>query len=449
VTAQIIVTHPPGYAPERRYAAEVLLAEFLGLEVAVEEGARSDVQLTLAGEPGSVCVADGIFATPQADWLTEAALPRTPIATLDVVGTPPLPVLYGHPRLELEAGQARLGVDVFGGSFFMLTRYEELVVMTRDDHDRFPAPASLAARENLLGRPIVNEYLEVLWRALTHVWPRLERRRREYALLPSHDVDWPLTQERMLHAVARRAAGDVAVRRDPRVALARLASYGRGPDRDINNTFDAIMDASERRGLRSAFYFIAGHSAGAVDGNYSLDDPWIRGLLRRIHERGHELGLHTSYNTFRDPERTRAERAELARVCEAEGIEQPEWGGRQHFLRWENPTTWQNWANAGLAYDSTLGFDGRAGFRCGVCYDYPVFNLRTRCRLALRERPLVAMEMSVLDRPGVDAAAAAAEFEALKTQCRRHGGSFTLLWHNSRLVLGRERRLYEEVLGAA
>ena len=85
--------------------------------------------------------------------------------------------------------------------------------------------------------------------------------------------------------------------------LKSLAKVSMGNvDADINNTFDFIMDLSERKGLRSAFYFIADHTAGEVDGIYHLDNPWIRKLMRKIHKREHEIGLHASYNSFRNPD---------------------------------------------------------------------------------------------------------------------------------------------------
>ena len=43
-----------------------------------------------------------------------------------------------------------------------------------------------------------------------------------------------------------------------------------------------------------AFYFIAGGNH-PNDAWYRIDQPVIRRLLRRIHERGHEIGIHFSY----------------------------------------------------------------------------------------------------------------------------------------------------------
>jgi hypothetical protein len=456
----IAVVAPPEHAAAREYVARVLLEEFLGLPITFEVQERADTEIHVHGDARQrrLVVGEGLFAISQIDWLTEASLPRTPVARFDLAGTPfaehpaaAIPVLYGTPTWRIDGDELRLDVDVFGASFFMLTRYEEAVLSTRDEHDRFPADATIAASAGFLRRPLVNECLELLWLALHYLWPALERKPLQFKVAPSHDVDWPLAGERGVAQLLRRAAADTFRSRDPRASARRLVGYaarraGRH-DLDVNNTFDAIMEASESHGLRSAFYFIADRPADLMDGNYSLDDPWIRGLLRRIHQRGHEIGLHASYTTPTDAEQTRRERDKLAGVLDEEGIVQDRLGGRQHYLRWRNPDTWRNWAGAGLDYDSTLGFSDELGFRAGVCLEYPVFDLQREQPLALRELPLVAMEGAALDKLGLSPAAAAEAIGELRETCRLYGGTFTLLWHNSRLVHRRERLLYREALG--
>jgi uncharacterized protein DUF7033 len=385
------VVHPPGYPAERAYAARVLLGEFLGLEVEVTEGAVDAWELRCA--EGSFTVPDVLFRTPAGDWLTPASLP----ANGD---------LYGD--------------DVFGNAFFLLTRYEEAVLPDRDEHGRFPAEASILVREGLIEHPLVNDYAEGLWRQLHQIAPRLERRLRAFRVVPSHDVDYPYSTLRQRLSAVRHSQLRAALPRDP------------------FDTFDLLMDESERRGLRAAFYFIS------EDAPYSLDEPRIRKLLRRIHLRGHEIGFHASYLAFQDPARTRREFERLVEACGAEGITQDHWGGRHHFLRWE-PATWRAWEEAGLAYDSTLTFTNRPGFRTGACVEYPVFDLRARRGLRLRERPLVLMDAPTLDRLGLPEPELVDLIGALREQCRRFKGDFTVLWHNNWLVTDRQRRL----LGAA
>ncbi len=457
----LLVRQPNTYPSERSYALDVVLGEFLGLEWEARPETRTDIEITAPELSSSarLLLSDGLFATPEHHWLTKESLPERPLASWNLDGAPiaptlvkpDLPIIYGT-RLAggsfyEEAGdEIKLGVDILGSIFFQLARYEEIACPARDAYDRFPAEATLAHSEGFLTRPLANEYVEVLWAAMERLWPRLQRRRHAFKESLSHDVDSPLYPETSPPRVLKATLGDLAHRHDHRLALARLQTLRihRRHDHadDPYNTFDLIMDLSERRGLRSAFYFMAGTTNPLFDGAYSLDDPWIGGLIRRIHERGHEVGLHPSYESFRDPATIRSEHDALLRACERLGVGQTKLGGRQHFLRWENPTTWRAWEEAGLAYDSSLGFPDDAGFRCGVCFDYPVFDVLARRPLRLFERPLVVMEKALFhdratfDQQGLET------IKQLNYRCKLFDGNFTLLWHNSRLASRRERRLY-------
>jgi hypothetical protein len=441
----------------------VLLGDFLGLEYRTRVGAAGQVRITLGAQ--SLDVVDQFFACAADAWLSGATLPKLPLPAWDVADELPetvllersVPVLYGLRDEEdswLTPTQTgfRLGVDLFGAAFFLLSRYEEAVVPDRDNHDRFPSHASVATRAGFLHRPLVNEYLEILWSLIRRIWPGTPPRpHRTFRVLPSHDVDSPF-----LHAyvsplrAARRLLGDLAVRRlSPASAWSRIAAWHRVRagrlEQDPYNTFDLIMDQSEQLGAGSAFYFICGHSGGRIDGNYAIGHPLIRRLLNRIADRGHEIGVHPSYNTYLSASLLRREVDELRRICEQEQIPQPILGGRQHFLRWRTPDTFRSWEQADLSYDSTLSFADRPGFRCGTCYEYQAFDVVRQVPLALRERPLVLMECSLIDDRYMalgTGEAAMNEIDHLKAACRLFSGDFTVLWHNNRLVDADEQSLY-------
>jgi len=215
-------------------------------------------------------------------------------------------------------------------------------------------------------------------------------------------------------------------------------------------TFDWIMDNSERAGVRSAFYFICGHSGGRIDGDYDLEHPRIRALLRRIHDRGHEIGLHASYNTFRSQETLSGELNKLRRVCQEEGIQLGEVGGRQHILRFDGAVTPSVWERAGLSYDSTLGFADSSGFRCGTCVPFPLFDHAAKRTLRVIERPLICMDVPLTSAwyEGRSAEEACRRMSALRRACREASGEFVLLWHNCRLASHQERELYRYALSA-
>lgn len=464
----LLVEVPSGYEAERAWIAEVMLGRFLGLSHRLRAGDRDDVRITLEGDAGAgaLRMPDVLFATPPGRWLTEASLPSEPLPEWDVtaelpearVSNEPLPVIFaprrgGGPWLRRLGAETLLDADLLGSAFFLLSRYEEVPPGPRDVHGRFPAGASIAARGSFLERPVVNEYLDALWALLARLWPGLRRPRRRFRVRLTHDVDLPfVVAGSPLAMVARHAGGDLLKRRDLSLAVNRLRAFRDGRrgrfDRDPADTFDFLLDSSERHGLESAFYFICGRTNGDMDGTYTLHDPRIRTLVRDIHARGHEIGLHPSYGTYREPAAMRREFEALQAVAEREGVTQDRWGARQHYLRWENPTTWQGYADAGLDYDSTLGFADRPGFRCGVCYPYPTFNLATRTALPLMERPLHAMETSLLLYMGLSLEESLARIVEIARAVRRHEGEFVLLWHNSTLLSSRQKRVYSRLIGA-
>jgi hypothetical protein len=182
---------------------------------------------------------------------------------------------------------------------------------------------------------------------------------------------------------------------------------------------------------------------------YVLEHPWIRGLIRHVHTRGHEVGFHAGYDTFHDAARTRDEFARLRRVAESEGVTREHWGGRQHFLRWENPVTWRNWSDAGLSYDTTLAYAEAVGFRAGTCHDYRVFDLEQRRPLDLRERPFQVMDVTLFAYMGLSREAAFTTVMELAAECRRYGGCLGVLWHNSEVMRTRaEQEWYASLVRA-
>lgn len=458
-----------GCYAERAYIAEVLLQDRLGLEIRMEQAEVQDT--AIIGEDGRrLVMTDRFFPAASRNWLAPCTLPRRPLKSwrmepLDLPGLPAggtLPVLYGRdpeagPLLARRARETYLALDIFGSAFFMLTRYEEAVDPQRDWAERFPSWASLAHLEGFLGRPVVDEYVTLLWRELLALWPNLAERKTSYALRLSHDLDWPYATVGVPMGVTlRKLAGDVLVRHSAGLGLQRLRSLMTlgedGYAQDPNNTFEFIMDTNERLGHRGVFNFIAGHTApGDMDGVYSLDQPWIRHLLRRFRDRGHEVGLHPSFCTFRDGQALGAELANLHRAAEAEGIRQEAWGARQHYLRWEASTTWRIYEASGLTYDSTLGYADRPGFRCGTCHAYRTFDVQERRSLRLVERPMVAMDGTLFWKKylGLPMEKALGAVQPLVEQCRAYGGEFVLLWHNTRLVTPKEQRLYREIVQMA
>ncbi len=354
------------------------------------------------------------------------------------------------PLIEVRGATQVIHYDILGLTYWMLARVEEIGRTDLDNHERFPAVSSHAHKHDYLDRPVVDEWLHLLGQVIQRQWPGLVLKRHEARTLVSCDVDTPFALEGSLWRMARRAAGDV-LRRHSLSALLETTIGTlrvRRADHSLDSYFQGIefiMDVNERAGRAVAFYFIPENTDPRLDNSVSLDDPRMRTLMREICARGHNIGIHPGYNSYRHPEAMSRSVQTLRRVLDEEKISQTQTGGRQHFLRWETSLTACLWDENGLTYDSTLGYADRSGFRCGTCFEYPFFDAIQQRALRLRERPLIVMECSVISERYMGLGYSERAFALMhgyRDVCHRLGGDFTLLWHNSHLNSDPDKRFY-------
>ncbi len=415
--------------------------------VLLDEHRRSidfDVQRSfyLAGEPKFKC---GSWDASAEGWHSSMGLPIPTPGSDELVTT----------VIKRKSNGYRIHYDILGLVYWMLSRQEEVGREDLDEHDRFPGRASHAFKFNYLKRPVVDEWLHILGQVIKKNWPNTELKKHSFRIEVSHDVDLPSAYAfKSWMTISRILVGHIVKRRNLsefyKTLLIRFNSKYKIHHSDPANTFDYIMKLSEESNLVSTFYFICGKTSQRYDSDYDISHYLpIRSLLREVHRRGHKIGLHPSYNTYRDSWALKREADTLKRVCSEEGVLQEEWGARMHYLRWKHPYTLIGLQNAQLDNDCTLGYADLPGFRCGTCFEYPGCDPIEKEILSIRIRPLIAMECTIMSKSylGMGTGTEALnEFLQLKNACAKMGGVFTLLWHNSQLESPEKRRIYESVL---
>ena len=216
--------------PEIEYTCFVVFTEWLGIEYEITTAEQNTILISSGNN--TLQLNAGFFIKASNNWLNKETMPELPLKNYDLnklktvlhneihICETELPVLYGIPEITVTENNIVCGIDLFGGIFFMLSRYEEIVVKERDEHDRFSAKSTIAYKENFLFRPIANEYLELLFALLNHLFPQLQRKEMHFKLSPTHDVDVPFTYLNMpFLTVARRMLGDILKRKSVKKAF--------------------------------------------------------------------------------------------------------------------------------------------------------------------------------------------------------------------------------------
>jgi peptidoglycan/xylan/chitin deacetylase (PgdA/CDA1 family) len=363
-------------------------------------------------------------------YLTQKSLPRTPLPRYN-----DLPILYlGGDKIEpfitRNDDLIETNIDLIASSFFLLTRYEEVVNNDKtilDQHERFPATLSIAYKESFLHRPLVNECFELLWSCIKALNPNLEKKQlwngKDFALCLTHDIDTiqntPLSEALIIASLLLK-------QHSLEKATARTINNIKVVFRKKNisvNTFSQIFDIEQRYGASSTFFFM---TEPDYSGGYCLNNLKVKNVLNKISDAGNEIGLHAGYYSYNNKEIINTQKTNLTEILKLDSI-----GCRQHFLRWKTPNTWRIQEKCGLNYDTTLCFADHEGFRAGICHPFQPFDIQENRIFNIWEIPLTIMDGSLYYHRKLTPKEGLITVESYMNTVRRYQGVMVLLWHNS------------------
>ena len=385
MSSNIKIIIPNNNIAERKYIIYTIFNDFLGLSFDIDFSGQSEDYILSFGNKRLI-IEDAfwnIYPEPL-DYLNDNFLPKVQYSTNQFIVEKDIPVLYGSEAVTVSEDTINCKIDIFASVFFMLTRWEEYVNSIRDAHNRFPGIESSAYKNDFLHRPIVNEYVEMLWNMLVNLGYEGKRKNRKFELILTHDVDILKTEKKLN---LRAIVGDLLKRKDFRSAYYRMLAIVKDP----LNTFTFLMDVSESIGVKSHFYFMSvSDRIGINEMKNYLNSKKFYHLVKEIKLRGHIIGFHPGYFSYNDENQWQKEKQILEKAL---GF--PVFEGRQHYLMMDVSKTLPIWDNQGMEKDSTLSYADREGFRCGTGDCFQVFNFLSRNKLSLVEMPLIVMEGSL------------------------------------------------------
>jgi len=418
----IIIEIPNNFLPERKYIISTLFGEFLGLNYQIKTYNENNYKIILDNKKELV-IKDSFFSNlKNQNYLSIQNIPQSPLKKSNnkFISEKKLPIIYGNNKLQIFDNKINCEIDIFASCFFMLTRWEEYVIKKRDKYDRFLAKNSLAYKENFLDRPIVNEYTKMLWNMLKFLKINQDRKKREFVFYPTHDVDEIKKYRRPPIFTIIRAIKKIKIKKAKNIFFNYIKVKLKLEKDPYLKTFDYIINLEKKYNFKSVFYFMTSEE------RYSLQDPDLKKIFQKIKKEKFKIGIHPDFNAYNNPEIIKKEKKELKKITNSRIIE-----GRQHFLKWETPKSWETWQKAGLKYDTTLCYADHEGFRCGICYPFKPFNIIKKETTDIWEIPLIVMDATLISYRELSTEEATKIMIHLLNQIKKYSGIFVLLWHNS------------------
>lgn len=324
-------------------------------------------------------------------------------------------------------------IDIIQSIFFMITRYEEVVLwdtVDRDLYDRFPATESVAYKNNFLNIPVVDEYINLFWKWLKQAGYKGERKEYfgeyDFAACLTHDVDIPFKYTENLKKYIKpfKEKGHTINKfRDIiKYTISRI-DYRKDPC----YTFEYIRECEKKYNFTSSFYFMNGGESKKIENFYSFYDYRIQSLIKYLENDDCEVGYHYSYYASNNLD-MRKKKKDLDKVFKSRI-----YGGRNHFLRFDPKWSWKVCEDSNMLYDATLCFADYDGFRCGTCFPFKPYDIINRRQMNFYEIPLIVMEGTLKEKKyrNLDCDKAFNEIKHKIDIVRKYNGVFTLLWHNS------------------
>ncbi len=370
------------------------------------------------------CVGDSIVIVPSG-WFKRPAMPLMPVKQFEG-----FPVLFGEPKIEEHDGRLFVYADIVASSYFLMSRYEELLNPVRDIHGRFPGKASSPYKNGFLDRPVVDEYGRwmrslIAKRFGVSVPPEVKRISK---LWLTHDVDTPF-ETRGLSGRLRDVLGNLVKRRC--FSLRPIIEYLTG--KSIPYTFPWLLEFDSRLAGENveSVYFVLARKDGDARDNWYIEDPRWPSLLSEFCKYRVTLGLHISYIAGDNMASVTQEIGVLQSTCSTHITKT-----RHHFLRMTDPSDFRYLETAGITDDFSVGYADVAGFRVGTCRPYRWIDPRRGEVGKLVIHPMTIMECS-LDNPsymGLGECAAWEYSQKMISTVAEYEGECVLLWHNTSLM---------------
>lgn len=354
---------------------------------------------------------------------------------------------FGNDKVPFAVENSALPFDIFAASFYFLSRYEEYLPYTPDEHLRFPAEKSLQYELGLLKTPVIDQWAMILKNLLLNKLGDIHFGNRKFEFIPTIDID------RAFHfkssGIVKNTARFIrAIAKGDTERLTNIISTGLGKKKDPFDTYEYLHQLHEKHHLSAIFFFLLSLKGDrAHDVNIHPNDELLQQLIKDTAKVA-KVGIHPSYASNSNVIKLREEKALLDAVL-GKTVDL----SRQHYLKLQIPKTYLQLIKEGINHDYTMGYASQVGFRAGTCTPFFWYDLQLEKQSHLKVHPFAVMDSTLLKYLKLQPKQAIMLIDELLENVKMVDGTFYSLWHNESLSETGHwkgwKEVYEQMLAMA
>ena len=329
-----------------------------------------------------------------------------------------------------------LGFDIFSSVFYMVSRYEEYLPFTPDNHGRFKATDSLAFKHNFLEQPIVNIWIDIFKNILQQRFPSLKIKPSSFNAIITYDIDVAYKfKGRSISRTLGATAKDIFKLKLKNIyqRLFTLLNIQKDPW----DVYSYLRGTALKANLKPIFFFLVADKS-TNDRNLDYKNPLMKSLVKKVMEFS-DIGIHPSYATTESPEKIATEKKRLEQISGKKITK-----SRQHYLKLVLPHTYRSLLAAGITEDYSMGFPDMAGFRAGTCKPFYFYDLKKEKITRLKIFPVTMMEGCFMkNNTGLEQSLR--EILNLINEVKKVKGTFVSIWHNHTVSETSEYKAWKKI----
>ncbi len=332
----------------------------------------------------------------------------------------------GYP-VFFKTNNGAIPFDIFSASFYLLSRYEEYLPHSVDEYGRYSHTNSLAFKNKFLHLPLIQLWMQQLAIQLQQLATNYSLPSAIFSFTPTYDID--IAYSYLHQPILKNVFGFFKDLLQAKFeSFSERAMVYAGKQKDPFDQYNWLQDLHEQYQLNPIYFFLVSNKRKGVDKNISPSKKAMRQLMQKIGKK-YLVGIHPSWQSGNDTTVLKNEINALSSILNA-----PVQSSRQHFLRMQLPSTYQQLIALGITKEHSMGYGSINGFRASYANAYFWYDLKDELKTTLEIHPFCYMDATAIFKLGYAAYEAKKELQDFYKIIQSVNGNMICIFHNNFLT---------------